>query len=90
MPKISQAKKDKIQEQILHHLFEISPDSAFTNKIAQEIARDEEFTKELLKELKSKDLIIEINKNSKGAQYSKRQRWRLANKTFEAYNNHQN
>lgn len=89
MPRISQQKKDKISEQILHYLFEISPQSQFTNKIASEIARDEEFTKSLLQDLKSKNLIIEINKNPQGLQYSKRQRWRLSDKAFEIYNKKQ-
>lgn len=89
MPIISQQKKDKISEQILHYLFSISPEPAFTNKISSEIARDEEFTKSLLLNLKSKNLIIEINKNPQGIQYSKRQRWRLSQQAFDAYSKHQ-
>ncbi len=89
MPRISQEKKIKIQEQILHYLFSISPASTFTNKIAQEIARDEEFTKFLLLELKSRDLVVEINMNPKGNEYLKRQRWRLSNQAFEVYKKHQ-
>jgi hypothetical protein len=89
MPRISQQKRDKIQEQILHHLFAISPAAHFTSKIAESIARDEEFTKALLHELKDKNLIINVNKNSSGTQYIRRQRWRLANSTFEAYSKHQ-
>jgi len=89
MPKISQKKKDKISEQILHYLFSISPTSAFTVKIAAEIARDEEFTKALLSGLKSKNLIIEINKNQEGAEYLRRQRWRLSNQAYDAYKKQQ-
>lgn len=89
MPPISSKKKEKIQEQILHHLFEISPNSSFTSKISEEIARDEEFTKFLLQDLKSKSLVSEINKNPKGKPYQKRQRWRLSNQAHEAYSNHQ-
>ncbi len=85
MPKLSQKTKEKIQEQILHHLFEISPQSQFTSKIAETIARDEEFTKSLLQDLKLKNLSVEINKNPKGLSYSKRQRWRLSDKAYEAY-----
>jgi ribosomal protein S25 len=90
MPRISQIKIDKINEQILHHLFTISPDSTFTSKIAEEIARDEEFTKTLLKDLKLKGIINEITKNPKGAIYLRRQRWRLSNTAFNAYSKHQN
>ncbi|MCX8158749.1 MAG: hypothetical protein N3D20_00415 [Candidatus Pacearchaeota archaeon] len=89
MPKLSKEKKDKIAEQILHYLFSISPESKFTSDISREIARDEEFTKSLLLELKSKSLVVEINKNPKGNNYIKRQRWRLSNKTYEVYKKHQ-
>ena len=89
MPKISQQKKDKIAEQILYYLFTISPSSDFTNKIAETIARDEEFTKSILTDLKSKQLIIEVNKNPQGIDYAKRQRWRLSNEVFEAYKKRQ-
>ncbi len=89
MPKISQKKRDKIQEQILHYLFSISPESDFTSKIATEIARDEEFTKFLLQNLKQKSLIMEINKNSKGQEYQRRQRWRISQQAYNVYAQHQ-
>ena len=89
MPKISQAKKDKISEQILHYLFTISPNPAYTSKISEEIARDEEFTKLLLTNLKSKKLVIEVRKNPKGKEYKKRQRWLLSSQAYEAYKSHQ-
>ncbi len=85
MPTISQTKKDKISEQILHYLFVISPSQSFTAEIAKEIARDEEFTKSLLQSLKEKSLITEVNKNPKGTPYLRRQRWRLSNQAFEIY-----
>lgn len=85
MPKISQEKKDKISEQILHYLFTVSPEAKFTSDVAKEIARDEEFTKSLLSELKSKSFILEVNKNASGVDYLKRQRWILSNKVFEIY-----
>ena len=90
MPRISQPKIDKIKEQILHHLFVSSPQSLFTSQIASEIARDEEFTKTLLLNLKEKYLVAEVNKNPQGREYLKRQRWRLSNSAFEIYNKHQN
>lgn len=89
MPKLSKEKKDRISEQILHHLFTISPDSRFTSEIAREIARDEEFTKFILSELNKKNLVAEIKKNNQGAVYLKRQRWRLSNQAFDAYKKHQ-
>ena len=90
MPQISKQKRDKISEQILHYLFSISPESRFTSQISSEIARDEEFTKSLLIELRDKNLLSEINKNKNGAIYTKRQRWRLSNQAFDVYKKHQN
>ena len=89
MPRISQQKKDKISEQVLNHLFTVSPEAIFTSAIAKETARDEEFIKALLKNLKSKSLILEVNKNPKGAEYSRRQRWRLSDKAYEVYSQRQ-
>ena len=89
MPRISQQKKDKISEQILHYLFTLSPDAIFTNAIGIELARDEEFVKLLLLELEKKQLVIQVNKNPSGTDYIRRQRWRLSNQAYEAYKKHQ-
>ncbi len=89
MPRLSQHKKDKIAEHILHYLFTISPQTQFTNKISQEVARDEEFIKAILKDLESKKLVIPITKNSSGSDYLRRIRWRLSNEAFSAYNKQQ-
>lgn len=85
MPQISKQKRDRISEQILHHLFEISPESTFTVKIAEIIIRDEEFTKALLQELEKNKLVVKITKNPQGLDYSRRERWRLSDKAYEAY-----
>lgn len=87
MSKLSQSKKQKISEQILSVLFESFPKPLFTSNIAKELARDEEFTKSLLNELKEKNLIIQITKNPNGAKYLRRIRWRLSNKVHTAYLN---
>ena len=78
-------KKEKISEQILALLYSQSPKSLFTSNIAQEIARDEEFTKKLLIDLKAKKLIVEIKKNPKGIMYSRRSGWNLSDKTYVVY-----
>jgi predicted transcriptional regulator with HTH domain len=85
MPRISQVKKERIQEQILQFLYQIFPKQIFTSDIAVEIARDEEFIKTLLLDLEKKELIIRVNKNSDGINYLRRQRWRLSNKVHELY-----
>ncbi|MEK6856278.1 MAG: hypothetical protein AABX66_03930 [Nanoarchaeota archaeon] len=89
MPRISQTKKDKISEQILHYLFTVSPNPKFTSEIAKEIARDEEFVKVLLQDLKLKKIVSEVNKNAEGNVYSKRKRWLLTSEVFQAYQKHQ-
>ena len=87
--KISQQKKDKIYEQILAYLYGKNPQPIFTSHIPREIARDEEFIKKLLLEMKSKGLVIEIKKNPKGIDYKRRSRWKLSGITYEVYTKHQ-
>ena len=64
--KISQEKVKKIKEGILSFLFHSSPRAIFTSQIAAELARDEEFSKKLLSELKKDNLVVAIKKNPKG------------------------
>jgi len=87
MPKISNQKIEKISEQILFYLYNIFPKQVFTVDVARETARDEEFIKRLLEDLKKQELVVKINKNPKGIQYSRRLRWRISNKTYETYKN---
>ena len=88
--RISKVKQDKISEQILAVLFSSNLKPLFTSQISVEIARDEEFTKKLLLNLKKKNLINEIKKNPKGINYLKRSRWVLSDSAYEAYKKHQN
>ena len=83
--RLSQEKRDKIAEQILSYLYHEFPKQLFTAEISREIARDEEFVKALMLDLKDKGLVISIKKNPKGEFYSRRIRWRLSNKAQEAY-----
>jgi len=88
--KISKSKKEKISEQILALLYSIAPASLFTSYIAREIARDEEFVKGILMELKEKKLVTEIKKNPKGASYIQRMKWKISDLAYDAYKNRQN
>jgi len=72
--KISNEKIEKISEQILSLLYSITPKSLFTSHIAKEIARDEEFVKKILLNLKTEKLVREIKKNPKGITYLRRSR----------------
>ena len=87
--KISNEKREKISEQILALLYSLNPQSIFTSHIAKEIARDEEFTKNLLLELRNKRLVIEIKMNPKGVIYKRRSRWKLTNLSYRTYKKHQ-
>ncbi len=82
--RLSQDKKNKITEQILAFLYHSFPKQPFTAEIARELIRDEEFIKKLLLELKDKNLIVSIRKNDKTV-FSRRIKWRLSNKVYEAY-----
>ncbi len=83
--KISKEKKDRICEQILYFLFTKNPQPIFTAHIAKEIARDEEFIKKLMVELKNKNLVIEIKKNNLGVSFLRRIRWKLSKDAYLLY-----
>ena len=83
--KISKEKKDKIAEQLLSILFHNFPNPQYTASISRELARDEEFIKAILLELKEKKLVTEINKNSEGNTYIRRKRWMLSSQAYDAY-----
>jgi len=86
MPRISPKTKDRIAEHVLAHLFSCTPEPAYTNAIARELARDEEFIRSVLGELEQKKLVVKITKNNQGVPLARRTRWRLSNTAFEAYN----
>lgn len=83
--KLSNQKKDKISEQILSFLYSSFPKPVFISHIAAEIARDEEFVKNLLVNLKKKNLVAEIKKNPSGLDYKRRSRWKLSDFVYEKY-----
>jgi len=83
--KISQTKIDRITEQILSFLYHTFPNQPFTAEVARELARDEEFIKNLLFNLRAKGLVIPIRKNAKGEIFSRRLKWRLTNKVYDIY-----
>ena len=88
--KISEKKYEKISEQILLVIFSYFPKLMFTSQIAQEIARDEEFVKKILLDLKNKSIIKEIKKNNEGKTYKRRSRWKLQDNVYLEYKKHQN
>lgn len=87
--KISEEKIKKISEQIIFYLFNKNPQPIYTAHIAKEIARDEEFVKKILLDLKKNNLVKEIKTNKEGVDYIRRSRWKLTNKVYEFYSNRQ-
>ena len=83
--RISEKKREKIYEQILAYLFSVNPKPVFTLHIAQEIARDEEFVKKMLLDLKKKKLVVEVKKNPQGIPYIKRSRWKMTENIYQLY-----
>lgn len=83
--RLSKNKRDRIAEQILAFLYHSFPKQPFTAEVAREIARDEEFVKRLLFELKEKGLIISVRKNAKGIAFTRRSKWRLTQKVYDIY-----
>lgn len=83
--KISKEKRDKIAEQILMQLYTSFPKQLFTSEISKEIARDEEFIKTLMFELKDKNLVLAIKKNEDGKDFIRRIRWQLSGPAYQAY-----
>ena len=87
--RISDQKKEKIVEQILHFLYQSFPKDPFTAEIAREIARDEEFVKKLLLELKEKNIVVAIRKNKDGIAFSRKIKWKLSSRVYDLYHSKQ-
>lgn len=85
MSKLSKQTKDKIKEEILYFLYHNNLKIYFTNEIAKEVARDEEFIKQILLKLKKDGLVKEINKSNQGYDYIRRKRWQISQKAYSAY-----
>jgi len=83
--RLSKEKRDKIAEQVLAFLYSSFPNQLHTNEIAREVARDEEFIKNLLFDLKEKNLVLAIKKNEKGKDFIRRIRWQLTSPAYQAY-----
>lgn len=83
--RLSKEKREKIAEQILSFLYHSFPKQLFTAEIAKEIARDEEFIKNIMLELKDKNLVILVRKNETGKDFVRRQRWQLSGPAYQAY-----
>lgn len=89
MSRLSKEKEEKIMSNIIAILYQHSPQALFISEISKLEARDEEFTKRLLHQLKKKGFVVEVKKNPRGVEYLKRSRWRLSDSVYAAYRQHQ-
>jgi predicted HTH transcriptional regulator len=87
MVKLSERIVKLLKDDVVSILYENAPVSLFTNEIAMELRRDNEFTKKLLEELKVKGLVEEVRKSNKGKEYIKRTKWRIPPKVMSAFEN---
>jgi len=82
MSLISDKKKDRIKEDIIRELYENYPGFLYTEKISENIIRDNEFTLSLLNELK-KNKVVNILNETKGDKVKRK--WQLNEEAFDAY-----
>ncbi|MCD4666297.1 hypothetical protein K8R47_00620 [archaeon] len=80
MSKLSKEKEDRIKEEVLRIIYENSPNKIYTNFIADELARDDEFVLRLLQDLHKNGFV---NKLQKG----RRKMWGLPDHVFNQYKN---
>jgi len=88
MVRLSEEKRNRIKSNVLAILYECFPQSLFTAEIAKIEARDEEFIKAIMFDLKEKNLVTAVKKNPKGVFYSRRIRWLLTPQAYSAYKQH--
>ncbi len=84
MVKLSDKTVSRIKDAIVSVLYE-SPRALFANEIATEIARDKEFIKKLLVELKHQGVVEDIKKGLNGNNYEVRIRWRIRPEVRNAF-----
>ena len=82
MSKISQERIERIKEEILRNLYESYPEFKYTYEVSDFVLRDDEFTLNLLKELKKVGLVEHLEE-SKGAKIKRK--WSLSNNAYEKY-----
>jgi len=89
MVRLSKKTIQLLKDDIISILYDRSLEALFTNEIAREIRRDNEFTKKLLLELKKESLIEQVKKNKKGQEYLTHTKWRIPFKVLKAFNDKQ-
>lgn len=85
MVKLSEEKIKLLKDDIISLLYHSHLKPLFTNQIATELRRDNEFIKALLLDLENKGVVERVIKNSQGKSYSLRLKWRIPLKVRMAY-----
>jgi len=85
MVKLSSKMVSLIKDDILTFLYSNQLKSFFTNHIATEIRRDNEYALKLLLDLKQQGLIEQVKKNKQGKNYLARVKWRIPPSVIQAY-----
>jgi len=85
MVRLSEKTIKLLEDDIISILYENSLNALFTNQIADELRRNNEFTKKLLLELKKEGLVEEVVKNKKGQEYLRNKKWRIPSKVLKAF-----
>ena len=78
MSKISDKKIEKIKSDILAILYEKNLKPFYTFQIAEEVARDDEFTLKLIRVMEKNGLVKQANKGN-------RRKWIMSDNAYKAY-----
>ena len=84
MSRISEKVFKKIAENALAFLYEQYPLAISTAKIADELARDNEFTLRIMKFLQEKGLVLRLSEGRHGA-YSSWNKWKMSPAAYKKY-----
>jgi len=80
--KIGKEKEGRIKEDILRFLYDEYPSFHYTNAIAYEVLRDNEFVLRLMRDMLKEDLVSSFNdKGGRGV----RKKWKLREEAFKKY-----
>lgn len=85
MSKISKKNIKKIEEDVLRIVFDAGLAGIFTFKIAEELARDDEFVLRILKGLEKNEIIRQVKKSGKGHEYYRKRKWVMTTNAYEKY-----
>lgn len=83
MVKLSQKTMVLLKNDLMAILYENQLRPLFTNQIATELRRDNEFTKRLLLKLKKEGLVQEIRKNKRGQTYLSHIKWGIPSQVIK-------